>query len=164
MGLMLNSPGTDPEGLYFSFRDISGMAVVGIGNYEISLYDFFAMVERVLMGPDLMGPGDPRIIMLERLTRLTEVESLNKGGKKLGLSEEPLTEERIRYYQRRHKELDQINQEILGAMKPLQQPGLIDEWSRKNYLRRFEEQLRVVNEWIKEISDILYYNNESGRR
>lgn len=89
MSLELNQ-GTKPEGLEVRSRNMgSPDDIVFIGEYEISLKDFFATVEYVLTNSDL-EPNDPRLQFVERIRSMKEVEGYDKGRKHLEALTQPL--------------------------------------------------------------------------
>lgn len=74
---------TVPSGLTVkTYGTILPEDVVFLGDYEISIEDFFAMVYYVLTNTDLC-PDDPRRLFVERVKSMTEAEGYNQGGKRL---------------------------------------------------------------------------------
>ena len=70
MSLLLNQ-GTKPEGLEVKTWGIVGLAVVHLGDYEISMEDFLSVVRYVLTN---LNPNDPRLRFIKWVRSLEQVK------------------------------------------------------------------------------------------
>lgn len=67
--------GTKPNGLNVKTYDLVGRRVVYLGDYEIAMKDFCAMVRYVLTNTDLVGNNDPRLGLVNWVRELTKLPS-----------------------------------------------------------------------------------------
>ena len=79
MSLALNL-GTKPDGLVIKTLGLDDIII--LGDYEISMKDFFLAAEYVLANSDLM-PDDPRLQFVKCVQAMRETDGWNPGGKRL---------------------------------------------------------------------------------
>ena len=80
MSMVLNL-GTKPEGLSIKTHGIDSLPAVYLGDYEISMKDFFIAAEYVLTNTDLV-PNDPRLQFVKRTQSMQEVDGYSASAKR----------------------------------------------------------------------------------
>lgn len=87
MSLHLNM-GTEPDGLRVKTRGF-GKDIVFIGEYEVSIEDFFVLAHYVLTNTNLRE-DDPRLRFVESVKAMIVFEGFNRGGKRLSTAIPPI--------------------------------------------------------------------------
>lgn len=79
--------GTKPAGLEVKTRGLG--SIVDLGEYEISMEDFFIAAAYVLTNTDL-EPDDPRLQFVKCVRSMKEVDGFNSGRKRMESSVPPV--------------------------------------------------------------------------